>query len=124
LDIVFVPGFVSHVERAWEEPRTKQFLAALSGLGRLIFFDRRGVGLSDRVGAAPTVAATADDIATVLDAAVSRAATASGGFGGGRGLHRLRSSRARRARGLGALGLVCPRLRVGRLSRGAEPRPV
>ena len=50
LDILIMPGFVSHVERAWEHPSCRAFLASLMGLGRLIMFDRRGVGLSDRVG--------------------------------------------------------------------------
>jgi pimeloyl-ACP methyl ester carboxylesterase len=59
LDIVLVPGFVSHVERVWEVPRARAALMGLAQLGRLILFDRRGVGLSDRVGAAPTVEATA-----------------------------------------------------------------
>ena len=54
-DIVLVPGFVSHVERIWDEPRCRAVLTALSQMGRLILFDRRGVGLSDRVGAPPTV---------------------------------------------------------------------
>jgi hypothetical protein len=48
LDIVLVPGFVSHVERVWEEPRARAALMGLAQLGRLILFDRRGVGLSDR----------------------------------------------------------------------------
>jgi hypothetical protein len=69
---VLVPGLVSHVERVWEEPRARAVLMDLAQLGRLILFDRRGVGLSDRVGAAPTVEATADDIVTVMDAAGSR----------------------------------------------------
>jgi DNA-binding SARP family transcriptional activator/pimeloyl-ACP methyl ester carboxylesterase len=100
IDIVFVPGFVSHVERAWEEPRAKRFLTALSRLGRLIFFDRRGVGLSDRVGAAPTVEATADDIATVLDAAGSRRALLFGASEGGPGCIRFAADHPARLAGL------------------------
>ncbi|MGJ4926598.1 alpha/beta fold hydrolase [Bradyrhizobium sp. HKCCYLS2038] len=71
-DILLLPGFVSHVERIWEEPRGRALLSSLAGMGRLILFDRRGIGLSDRVGFSPSVAATARDIATVLDAAGSR----------------------------------------------------
>jgi len=71
IDILLVPGFVSHVERIWEEPRSRALLTALSKMGRLILFDRRGVGLSDRVGAPPTVEATAKDLMTVMDAAGS-----------------------------------------------------
>src|SRR5262245_2804000 len=68
-DIVLVPGFVSHVERIWEETRCRAVLTTLSRMGRLLLFDRRGVGLSDRVGAPPTVEATAEDLATAMDAA-------------------------------------------------------
>ena len=72
LDILIMPGFVSHVERVWEHPACRAFLASLMALGRLILFDRRGVGLSDRVGSAPDVDVTAEDIGTVLRAAQSR----------------------------------------------------
>lgn len=72
LDILVMPGFVSHVERAWEHPASRTFLASLMKLGRLIVFDRRGIGLSDRVGSAPSIDVTAEDIGTVLRAAGSR----------------------------------------------------
>jgi DNA-binding SARP family transcriptional activator/pimeloyl-ACP methyl ester carboxylesterase len=72
LDILILPGFVSHVERAWEHPSCRAFLVSLMALGRLITFDRRGVGLSDRVGSAPGIEATAEDIGTVLRAARTR----------------------------------------------------
>lgn len=72
LDILVMPGFVSHVERAWEHPASRTFLASLTRLGRLIVFDRRGIGLSDRVGSAPDIDVTAEDIGTVLRAADSR----------------------------------------------------
>jgi DNA-binding SARP family transcriptional activator/pimeloyl-ACP methyl ester carboxylesterase len=72
LDILIMPGFVSHVERVWEHPACRAFLVSLMGIGRLILFDRRGVGLSDRVGSAPSVEVTAEDIGTVLRAAQSR----------------------------------------------------
>jgi DNA-binding SARP family transcriptional activator/pimeloyl-ACP methyl ester carboxylesterase len=72
LDVLALPGFVSHVERAWEEPHCREFLSSLAGIGRLIQLDRRGVGLSDRVGFVPSVEATAQDIGTVLDAVGSR----------------------------------------------------
>lgn len=72
LDILVMPGFVSHVERAWEHPASRAFLASLMKLGRLIVFDRRGIGLSDRVGSAPGIDVTAEDIGTVLRATGSR----------------------------------------------------
>ncbi|MFT3937228.1 alpha/beta fold hydrolase [Rhodopseudomonas sp.] len=72
LDILVMPGFVSHVERVWEHPSCRAFLVSMMALGRLIIFDRRGVGLSDRVGSAPNVDVTAEDIGTVLRAAGAR----------------------------------------------------
>src|SRR6516164_6806652 len=74
IDVLALPGFVSHVERVWEEPRCRAFLSSLAEMGRLILLDRRGIGLSDRVGFNPSVDATAQDIGTVLDAAGSRRA--------------------------------------------------
>jgi DNA-binding SARP family transcriptional activator/pimeloyl-ACP methyl ester carboxylesterase len=72
LDILVMPGFVSHVERVWEHPASRTFLTSLMKLGRLIVFDRRGIGLSDRVGSAPGIDVTAEDIGTVLRAVDSR----------------------------------------------------
>ncbi len=72
IDVLMLPGFVSHVERIWEEPRLRAFLTSISRIGRLILLDRRGTGLSDRIGASPTVDATAHDLGTVLDSVGSR----------------------------------------------------
>jgi DNA-binding SARP family transcriptional activator/pimeloyl-ACP methyl ester carboxylesterase len=72
VDILILPGFVSHVERVWEHPSCRAFLVSLMPLGRLVLFDRRGIGLSDRVGSAPSVEVTAEDIGTVLRAARTR----------------------------------------------------
>jgi DNA-binding SARP family transcriptional activator/pimeloyl-ACP methyl ester carboxylesterase len=82
-DILMLPGFVSHVERAWEDARCRAFLSSLAAMGRLILLDRRGVGLSDRVGSPPSVEATAQDIRTVLDAAGSRRVVLFGASEGG-----------------------------------------
>jgi DNA-binding SARP family transcriptional activator/pimeloyl-ACP methyl ester carboxylesterase len=83
MDVLLLPGFVSHVERLWEEPRCRAFLSSLAGMGRLILLDRRGVGLSDRIGFNPGVDATAQDIGTVLDAAGSRRVVLFGASEGG-----------------------------------------
>ena len=74
LDIVVMPGFVSSVERLWELPACRAFLTALMTIGRIIVFDPRGIGLSDRVGSPPSLDATVEDIGTVLQAARSRRA--------------------------------------------------
>lgn len=72
LDILVMPGFVSHVERVWDHPACRAFLVSLMRLGRLVLFDRRGIGLSDRVGSAPSLEVTANDIGTVLRASGAR----------------------------------------------------
>jgi class 3 adenylate cyclase len=69
LDLVFVPGFVSHVELIWEEPAIAGFLRRLASFSRLIVFDKRGQGLSDRFGRPPTLEESMDDLGAVLDAA-------------------------------------------------------
>ena len=83
IDVLVLPGFVSHVERVWEEPRCRTFLSSLAEMGRLILLDRRGIGLSDRVGFRPSVDATVQDIGTVLNAAGSRRVVLFGASEGG-----------------------------------------
>jgi class 3 adenylate cyclase len=84
LDLVFVPGWVSHLEVMWELPEFAHFLERLAAMGRLILFDKRGTGLSDRVAGTPTFEQRADDIAAVMDAAgSSRAAIVAWGEGAG-----------------------------------------
>jgi pimeloyl-ACP methyl ester carboxylesterase len=53
-DLLLVPGRVSHLEYAWEEPGFAAFLDRLASFSRLILLDRRGTGLSDRVAEMPT----------------------------------------------------------------------
>src|SRR5262245_42710799 len=67
LDIVLVPGFVSHLELDWEDPRSAAFLDRLGRLGRLIRFDKRGTGLSDRPLGLPDLEARMDDARAVMD---------------------------------------------------------
>ena len=68
-DVVFIAGSVSHVELGWEEPPTAPVHRRLSGFGRLITFDKRGVGLSDRSTELPTLEQRMDDVRAVMDAA-------------------------------------------------------
>ena len=82
LDLVFVPGWVSHLEVMWELPEFARFLDGLAAMGRLILFDKRGTGLSDRVAGVPTLEQRAEDIAAVMGAAgSSRAAVVAWGEG-------------------------------------------
>ena len=53
--LVLVPGWVSHIEYAWEEPSYSRFLQRLASFSRLILLDRRGTGLSDRVSELPSL---------------------------------------------------------------------
>lgn len=100
VDVLVLPGFVSHVERVWEEPRCRVFLSSLAEMGRLILLDRRGIGLSDRVGSAPSVEATAQDIGTVLDAARSRRVVLFGASEGGPACIKFAADRPDRVAGL------------------------
>jgi len=72
LDLVFVPGFVSHVEVLWESPSAARFLRRLASFSRLIIFDKRGQGLSDRPADPPTLEESMDDLRAVLEAANCR----------------------------------------------------
>ena len=68
-DLLLVPGFVSHVEHFWEDPGVARFLRRLASFSRLIFFDKRGTGLSDRVPDShlPTLEQRMDDVRAVMD---------------------------------------------------------
>ncbi|MBL0141851.1 MAG: adenylate/guanylate cyclase domain-containing protein [Betaproteobacteria bacterium] len=85
LDLVFIPGWVSHVELAWEDPERGAFLRRLASFSRLIIFDKRGTGLSDRVpdDQLPTLEERMDDLRAVMDAVGSRRAALFGYSEGG-----------------------------------------
>jgi pimeloyl-ACP methyl ester carboxylesterase len=68
VDVLLVPGFVSHLEKDWEEPRHARFLDRLGSFSRLIRFDKRGTGLSDRPADLPDLEARMDDVRAVLEA--------------------------------------------------------
>jgi pimeloyl-ACP methyl ester carboxylesterase/DNA-binding CsgD family transcriptional regulator len=68
IDLVLVPGFVSHLEVAWEEPSLAHLLTRLASFSRLILFDKRGTGLSDPIAQPPSMRERMDDIRAVMDA--------------------------------------------------------
>jgi pimeloyl-ACP methyl ester carboxylesterase len=74
LDLVFVPGFVSHLDLAWEEPFLARFLRGLAAFSRLVWFDKQGTGLSDPTPDAPPLDAGVAEIGAVMDAAGSERA--------------------------------------------------
>ena len=84
-DLVYVPGFVSNVELMWDEPRYARAFRDLASFCRLILFDKRGTGLSDRVDVAelPTIEVRMDDVRAVMDAVGSERAALFGHSEGG-----------------------------------------
>jgi pimeloyl-ACP methyl ester carboxylesterase/DNA-binding winged helix-turn-helix (wHTH) protein len=83
IDLVFVMGWVSHLDYFWREPSFARFLKRLASFSRLILFDKRGTGLSDRVVELPTLEQRMDDVRAVLDAVGSRSAALLGVSEGG-----------------------------------------
>jgi pimeloyl-ACP methyl ester carboxylesterase len=81
-DIVLIPGTLSHVELFWEFPPEEYLLKRLTSFARVIVLDKRGQGLSDRVGE-PTLAGHIGDVRAVMDAAGSKCATVYGWSEGG-----------------------------------------
>jgi class 3 adenylate cyclase/pimeloyl-ACP methyl ester carboxylesterase len=79
-DLVFVHGWVSHLDLQWEEPHLAAFLNRLASFARLIILDKRGTGLSDRVALSelPTLEQRMDDLRAVMDAAGSESASVFG----------------------------------------------
>src|SRR5205809_4072292 len=81
-DIVLIPGTISHVELLWEMPSNEHLLKRLTAFARVIAFDKRGQGLSDRV-AEQTLEERVGDVRAVMDAAGSERATIYGWSEGG-----------------------------------------
>jgi pimeloyl-ACP methyl ester carboxylesterase len=85
VDLVFIPGWFSHQDLQWEDPAKARFLRRLAAFARLILFDKRGVGLSDRVppDQLPILEERIDDVRAVLDAVGSERAALFGVSEGG-----------------------------------------
>lgn len=82
-DLVWTPGALSHLELRWEDEGINRFYRALSSFSRLIVFDKRGTGLSDRVTGIADLETRMDDIRAVMDAAGSESAAVCGVSEGG-----------------------------------------
>jgi pimeloyl-ACP methyl ester carboxylesterase/DNA-binding CsgD family transcriptional regulator len=78
VDLVFVMGWASHLDWSWQEPSFARFLRRLASFSRLIVFDKRGTGFSDRSAGLATFAQRMDDVRAVLDAAGSERAALAG----------------------------------------------
>src|SRR5262245_23926370 len=83
IDLVYSPGWISNVEYRWENPDYARFLRRLASFSRLILFDKRGTGLSDRDVGLSTLEQRVDDIRAVMDAAGSEKAALFGTSEGG-----------------------------------------
>jgi pimeloyl-ACP methyl ester carboxylesterase/DNA-binding winged helix-turn-helix (wHTH) protein len=85
IDLVFVMGWVSHLEYFWREPSFARFLTRLGSISRLILFDKRGTGLSDAVPVdqLPSLEQRMDDVRAVMEAAGSKRAVLMGVSEGG-----------------------------------------
>jgi class 3 adenylate cyclase len=78
VDVIVIPGFVSHVELIWDIPPAVRVIERMASFARLILFDKRGGGLSDPVSGAPTLEERMDDVRAVLEAVGSRQAVVLG----------------------------------------------
>ncbi len=83
IDLVFVPGFISHVENYWDHPDLARWLLRLGNFARVIMFDKRGTGLSDPVSEMPSLDLRMDDVRAVMDAAGTESAALFGISEGG-----------------------------------------
>ena len=82
-DLLLVPGWVSNIDVFWEEPTVVRFFEGLAEFSRVLLFDKRGTGLSDRVSGIPTLEDRMDDVRAVMNAADSKEATLFGYSEGG-----------------------------------------
>jgi class 3 adenylate cyclase len=100
IDLVFVPGFVSHVENYWEHPALARWLLRLGSFARVITFDKRGTGLSDPVAEVPSIDLRMDDVRAVMDAVGAESAAQFGISEGGALATLFAATYPQRCRGL------------------------
>jgi class 3 adenylate cyclase len=100
LDLVLMPGFVSHLDFQWTDPAYAAFARRLASFSRLIVFDKVGTGCSDPIAHLPSLEERAEDIALVMDAAGSRTAALMGFSEGGPAAALLAATRPDRVSGL------------------------
>jgi pimeloyl-ACP methyl ester carboxylesterase len=113
LDLVFVMGWVSHLDYFWREPSFARFLLRLASFSRLILFDKRGTGLSDRVpnNELPTLEQRMDDVRAVMDAVGSSRAALCGVSEGGPMCSLFAATYPERTLALVMIGTYAKRLR-------------
>jgi class 3 adenylate cyclase len=113
VDLVYVPGWVSHVELAWELPDLVRGFERLASFSRLILFDKRGTGMSDPVAASnlPSLEERMDDVRAVMDEVGSRRAAIFGASEGGNMSMLFAASHPRRTIALCTFGSTAKRIR-------------
>ena len=113
-DLVYVPGWVSNIDLIWDRPKPARFLERLASFSRLILFDKRGTGMSDRVSndRLPTLEQRMDDVRAVLDAVGSDNAALLGHSEGGSMSLLFAATYPERSRALVLVGAFAKRLRT------------
>lgn len=109
-DIVLISGFVSHLDLDWEDPRHARFLDGLGEMGRLIRFDKRGTGMSDRPQGVPDLETRMHDVLAVMDAVGSERAVVCGYSEGGPMAVLLAAMHPQRVAGLVLYGAYAKRV--------------
>ncbi len=112
IDLVLVPGWISNIEIFWEQPSIVRFFEKLATFSRLILFDKRGTGLSERETKAATLEERMDDVRAVLDAVGSSRATLLGFSEGGTMCILFAATYPDRTAGLITIGSYARRLRA------------
>jgi len=121
VDLLFIHGFISHLEVAWENPEFTDFFEQLGKVARVILFDKRGVGLSDRIQGAPTLENTVEDANHVLDAVASKRTFVMGTSEGASAAVLLASTYPERVAGLILYGATPKIIRNGNHPEWAVP---
>jgi pimeloyl-ACP methyl ester carboxylesterase len=123
VDIVFVMGWVSHLEYFWKEPHFAAFLDRLASFSRLILFDKRGTGLSDHVplSGLPTLEQRMEDVHAVMDAVGSRRAVLIGVSEGGPMCSLFAATYPERTAALVMIGTYAKRIRDEEYPWGPTP---
>jgi pimeloyl-ACP methyl ester carboxylesterase len=106
VDVIIVPGYVSHLEVFWENPGVRGLVERLARFARVIAFDKRGTGMSDPVAEVPTLEQRMDDVRAVMDAVDSENAVLFGISEGGPLAVLFAATYPQRARGLVLYGAM------------------
>src|ERR1051325_1441739 len=110
IDLVFVLGWVSHIEYGWEQPIVASFFRRLASFSRLILFDKRGTGLSDQTSELPTLEQRMDDVRAVMEAVGSERAAVFGMSEGGNMALLFAATYPERTRALITFGVFAKRV--------------